>query len=390
MPGFNTGSDPKRFEPDLSIVDEYVGSLISLVGSVSNFAQRQLPRCLTNFAGVVSSSDGNGGLLIQLFDDTSKPVFVNDVEYPVDPNNPPSFHYRALGRLDSEVFRKAPKSGEPVICIEAHHIGFRRIQLSSKAYADRYWKDSKALTFALDAPEVIPVRVEPTGSVLGIEMLWGAEEGGIRIEEPRQYFKLFGGPTVKPVSQSAVRDEAFIDFVSIVKMAAGREATAPCSFTEVLSSLSDSLLENVLILGAYREEAKYDELKAALESHGYRGFLLREFPDVTEQSNVEKMVLATMASVFVVVLDDYPSGHIAELQSLLSLRFRPVIVVRTGENPSTAFLEDSIRLDENIRVHASVGISPKDMTYSIKWARNRLKSRAAKLDEVNAKWRKKK
>ena len=83
-----------------------------------------------------------------------------------------------------------------------------------------------------------------------------------------------------------------------------------------------------------------------------------------------------LCSCFIIVLDSEASGHIAELRDLLHDRMRPVIILRHKQaKPSTAFLEDSIAIDDNVRVAEVSDISNIELLPHIEWAKDKVATR---------------
>jgi hypothetical protein len=375
------------FKRDADLVTTYVETLGDLVDTIADPVKDQLPSCLSKLAGVLSWTGEGGGLLLNLLGTRHQSIVINDQRIFLDPKRPIQAHLRAMKRLEAELIPRAPTEGLPIFEIEAVHIRFRRLALASSEYARKYWQGAPGIAFTLDAPSVIPFRVEPTGSLLGIELLWGCEVDGNQHEQFIEFFKLFGSEAVKPRSLSEIRDEAFLDFVSTVNVIEAKDTTAPRSFTSMLKALRESVKDTVLILGSYAEKDHFYPIRDALASFGYNGVLLSDHEDVPEQSNAEKMMFAAMCSAFIVALDDSPSGHIAELQSLLDRPIRPVIVIRSKGAPSTRYLDDSIRTSGEFKVHEA-GITARELAEPIRWAREKVRRKTAELNRINS-WRKK-
>ncbi|MFQ5330317.1 MAG: hypothetical protein ACE5D4_10070, partial [Thermodesulfobacteriota bacterium] len=120
---------------------------------------------------------------------------------------------------------------------------------------------------------------------------------------------------------------------------------------------------------------------------GYRGFLLKDSPDLPIQSNLEKLLSAIICSCFVIVLDKEASGHIAELGNMLQFRFRPVIVIRDTSKPTTAFLEDQIVSDSNFRVVVEPNVTAISLLPHIQWAKGIFDQKTENYNTINY-WRK--
>ena len=150
--------------------------------------------------------------------------------------------------------------------------------------------------------------------------------------------------------------------------------------------MEEPLGDNVLLLGSYRQHDVYDTLEKSLATFGFKTFMLRDASDLAPQSNLEKLFAGIICSSFIVVVDDEPSGHIAELATLLSHPFRPVIIVRQSGRPATRFLEDSIALNDNFKIHDGPDLSPGALSSAIAWARNKMRAQVARLNQIND-WR---
>lgn len=69
----------------------------------------------------------------------------------------------------------------------------------------------------------------------------------------------------------------------------------------------------VIVLGNYRtSRTLLDRIAAILRNKGYAAFLVGEFPDNSGRTVDQKVQLLMNLARFCVMLDDYPSGHIAE------------------------------------------------------------------------------
>jgi hypothetical protein len=120
---------------------------------------------------------------------------------------------------------------------------------------------------------------------------------------------------------------------------------------------------------------------------GYNGFLLKDSPDLPIQSNLEKLYSAIICSCFIIILDIEASDHLIELDHMLERRFRPVIVLRETERPTTSFIEDKLRTDEYFRVKTIGEISPDTLLPHIKWARKLVDKQINNFNTINY-WRK--
>ena len=158
---------------------------------------------------------------------------------------------------------------------------------------------------------------------------------------------------------------------------------------QFLAGLREPVDTQVLLLGPYNDESKgrFKEVETVLKQLGYHPFLLKDANDLPIQTNIEKLVAGVMFSAFVVIIDEQPSGHIAETEKILSLNMRPSIVIRGASGPSTTFLDDSILLNENFQVVHLEKVTSAALADSVIWAREWLETRETKLNGINS-WRK--
>jgi hypothetical protein len=230
----------------------------------------------------------------------------------------------------------------------------------------------------------IPFSVTKDGSMLGLNLLWGTELGGLREEKLFEYIKIFGSQELLPTSDKEIQNEAFRDFGHSAS-GLGKELDK-WSFTDFVLGLEANVERNVLLLGSYKSDDEFEHLRTVLCELGYRGFLLKDSPDLPIQSNLEKLLSAIICSCFVIVLDKEASGHIAELGNMLLFRFRPVIVLRDTPKPTTAFLEDQIVTDSNFRVVVEPNITALSLFPHIQWAKDISDQKAESYNTINY-WR---
>lgn len=158
------------------------------------------------------------------------------------------------------------------------------------------------------------------------------------------------------------------------------------SFTDFLKTLKEPIKHNVLLLGSHKSENDFMKLQSALKLLGYNGFLLKDSPDLPIQSNLEKLYAAIICSSFIIVVDKEASGHIAELSHLLSIRFRPVIILRNESYPSTSFLEDKLLTDDYFKIAIISDISADRLLPYIQWAKEKIEKQIVNFNKINY-WR---
>lgn len=266
------------------------------------------------------------------------------------------------------------------ITADKPHVVLDGLAFSSKEYNDKYWAEAK---FYRNCAGSIPFMATSTGSILGLDLLWGTELRGQRQERIFDYIKVYGNEAL-PKEISQIRDDAFRDIGHALPKL-GKELDH-WSFTDFLNNLRIPIETNVLLLGSYHSNEDFNQLKAALKFLGYNGFLLKDSPDLPIQSNLEKLYSAITCSCFIIVLDKKASGHIAELGDMLKLRFRPVVVIRDTEKPTTAFLEDRLLTDEYFRVAIIKEISSQTLLPHVKWAKEFVEKQISNFNAINN-WR---
>lgn len=369
------------------LLSHYAESISTLLSTVSDRALERVPDCLKAPSFLVACEDPTGRVLIQVFSVKAQSTLtINGVKHRFQASRGPLIvSYSADRSLEAILFPDAPQDATPVIDVNAERASFLRVGFANHDYAAKYWGDIDWNALTLDTDAVIPFKIGPKASFLGVDLLYGYEIGGERREQPIEYIKAFGTSAMLPRTHSAVRDEAFMDFFTTTMNP--YELRPSWSFSKFLRSFKEPLENAVLLLGSYREEKIYDQLKQVLSSFGYTGFLLRDAFDLTVQTNMAKFLAGIICSNFIIVVDDIPSGHIAELVKLLGLRLCPTIIVRREGSPATYFLEDSIALDDLFKVYDQSDLSPTALAPLISWARSKMRDRVLKLNQINNKWR---
>lgn len=102
----------------------------------------------------------------------------------------------------------------------------------------------------------------------------------------------------------------------------------------------------VLVIGSYTSNEgsrMLERIKAELARRGYEPILLRDYPDIEEQTNEEKMNLFGHLSKFVICENSYPSGHIDELN--ICTRNRLVTVVLQQEGMGATWMQACYPID---------------------------------------------
>lgn len=358
----------------------YYGALKDIASVLP--ARTTVPNYIKNTSFVIASSDRSGRLAIDIVsrDNINELMWNGKNLKPIVGEDPGFIIARDLPSIAKVLFPQDDIRTSVSITIGNPHVILSRLAFSNQEYNNKYWSDAK---FYRNCAGSIPFMVNSTGSMLGLDLLWGAELGGQRQERLFEFIKLYGRETL-PAETQQLRDDAFRDIGHAIPKL-GRELDE-WSFTDFLSNLQTPVDTNVLLLGSYHSEDEFDKLKETLQLLGYNGFLLKDSPDLPIQSNLEKLFSAIICSCFIIVLDKQASGHIAELSHMLQHRFRPVIILRDTEKPSTAFLEDRLLTDDYFRIAVIKDIDPQSLLPHIKWARNIVDNQIKNFNAIN-KWR---
>ena len=154
------------------------------------------------------------------------------------------------------------------------------------------------------------------------------------------------------------------------------------------TSLAESRKSNVLILGSYAEAARagLEALQHRLRARGYNPLLLRELAEEAQWTLPQKARAWGVSSRFCVVLDDQPSGHIAEYEILKASQCI-IALVRPETGGSTAMIGDDHLLDVTHVNMFKYKRSPDEVVDAmVKWAENFIETKAKALDSAYT-WR---
>lgn len=306
-----------------------------------------VPTFLSHTSFVIACSDRTGQVSLELVGrDNFELITLGDREArPKSSTEPDIVVSQDTPSIAECIFPQDDKRTSVSMNVDTRYTVIEGLAFSNKEYNEKYWKDAK---FARFTAGTIPFTVTSNGSLTAIDILWGYEWGGARQERLFNFLKLYGNYEFVPSTKQEIQDEAFRDFRLVTP--SHDEVDTTWSFTDFLSALKSPVEKNVLLLGSYKSDDDFVKLKEELKDLGYNGFLLKDSPDLPVQSNIEKLVSAIICSCFIIVVDKEASGHIAELGELLKLRWRPVIIVRSTNKPTTTFLEDSLLTDNNFKV----------------------------------------
>jgi len=115
---------------------------------------------------------------------------------------------------------------------------------------------------------------------------------------------------------------------------------------ELVSRRADSILENsdsVLVLGKDTGPS-LDLLKriaARLETHGYFTYIIKEQPDKTGESVIQKVMRHALMCKFVIVENTEPSGHLYEIPHAAKAAECVTVVLQQEGNGATCMFEDA-------------------------------------------------
>lgn len=348
----------------------YFNSIWNLARTVSNHAKNHIPPCLTQTAFVVAISDYTNRHMIELISASNAPSIMVDGQE--------IHYYEARGTIllarhhftpiERYLFPSVSPGASESITIGSQNTVLTGLTFCNKEYNNKYWNDA---TFARITAGDMPFYVGNNGSLLGISLAYGYELNGERQERRFEYIKIYGNEKMMPDTNDEMLGEATRDFI-IASTGIG-EIGNPFNISKYFESLSRHT-ECVMILGPYRSaRTKFDQLKSALKALGYDGFTLDDLPDLPDASLSQKyhtkLFAGLLGSSFVIVVDNDPSGHIAELQDLLRNPWRRVVVVRNKEKPSTSYLEDGIRNNSCFRVAEVAEITVSSLAAHIRWAK---------------------
>jgi hypothetical protein len=343
-----------------------------------------IPACFTATSFVIACADIRGKIALDIISRNNlREIHMNGKPLsPVSANQPAHIIRCDLNSIEEFLFPQDDRRTSVSCCVGERNVVLDGLAFSNKEYNEKYWKDAK---FYRNTSGSIPFSVDSPGSMLGLDLLWGAELSGRRRERLFEFIKIYGNNKMIPANKDDLLDEVFRDFAHAVSRL--RKRFDDWKFSEFLSALGASYDKNVLLLGSYKSsDDDFAALKAALAELGYHAFLLKDSPDMPVQTNLEKLLTAIICSCFIIVLDKEASGHIAEMENMLQYHFRPVIVLREQPNPTTAFLEDRLLTNEFFRVAVISHISPSTLLPFVHWARDLVDKYIKSLDSINH-WR---
>ncbi len=143
---------------------------------------------------------------------------------------------------------------------------------------------------------------------------------------------------------------------------------------DLVSRRADSILENsdsVLVLGKDTGPS-LDLLKriaARLEAHGYFTYIIKEQPDRTGESVIQKVMRHALLSKFIIVENTEPSGHLYEIPHAAKAAECVTVVMQEVGKGATWMFEDAYGKHRHWHKVEYTEVDP-GVDASIKWAEN--------------------
>ena len=365
-----------------SLAQQYREALLQVLETVPVRARSFVPPCVQDTSFVLAVADRTGRTAIELRSRQRYPsLVINGNE--TSPTSDTAPGYLAIEsdlKLETVVFPGTSEKSWPTWKLSGH-AALHGLTFASNEFVNAHSVPGFHAQFVGGD---VPFEVQSDGGILAVNIANGLVVDGRPEIKVTEWLRVFGSAEFLPSTEIAVQELAITDLASAALKLPGTEPT--WDFSGFLSSLKEPVDQSVLLLGSYAVGDRFAETAAALERLGYRPFLLKDSPDLPIQRNLEKLFAAVMFSSFIVMIDDHASGHIAELSTLLQFRFRPLIVLRTNNQPATSFLEDGVLTDAACRVEVIDQVTASNLAPAVRWARQWLASQREKLDSINH-WR---
>ena len=350
--------------------------------AIPSGSQAHVPECVKKTAFVVVLSDSTGRHSLELIGRKRQP----SIKFPGGEISPatgdqPGFIVQKVPILEHAVFPGTTDKSWATHKIEAH-TAFFRLSYASSEFMKKHCPEGFHAQFVGGD---IPFEVTSQSSLFATDIVHGYVVDGSPQIRVLEWIIVYGSDEQIPESEDEIKQRAIKNFTSRV-FNLPKPSEEEWDFSKFLASLRGPVDTNVLLLGSYKATDRFQMAEVAIKELGYTPFLLKNFPDLPIQKNLEKLLAAVMFSSFVVILDDEASGHLAELSTLLQFGFRPVVVVRSSDKPATSFLEDSVLTNANCRVEVLPNLNASALIPAAKWARAWLEKQTSDLNSINA-WR---
>jgi len=158
---------------------------------------------------------------------------------------------------------------------------------------------------------------------------------------------------------------------------------------------ADSILENsdsILILGKDSAGPALDRLKsiaARLEGLGYYTYIIKEQPDKTDESVIQKVLRYALSAIFVVIENSEASGHLYEIPHVAKAAECVTVVLQEEGKGATWMFEDAYAKHRHWRRFTfREGELPEAVEQAAAWA-EKFVSEFAAFQEANLPWLKK-
>jgi len=135
--------------------------------------------------------------------------------------------------------------------------------------------------------------------------------------------------------------------------------------------------KNILILGKDTGNGleKLKEIQKYVNSIGYNGILIKEQPNKSGKSIMQKVSEYAISSRFVIIENSYPSGHLYELPHIIkNLELTTIVLQKKGGGATWMFEDLHFRLKYMEKFDYEEGSLKKQIDVGIEWANNFLSS----------------
>lgn len=146
---------------------------------------------------------------------------------------------------------------------------------------------------------------------------------------------------------------------------------------------------SVLIIGSFKDgdRARLEVLREMLFAMGYRGIMIDDFADISDQTLEEKLIFFASLCKFVFCLDVNPAGHYVELSTCARCGFITAIVLGVQGKSTTAMIADmEIRNPFMKFFRSDPGGLAEIVEQVVGWADHAAGEKASKLDQLYG-WR---
>jgi hypothetical protein len=166
-------------------------------------------------------------------------------------------------------------------------------------------------------------------------------------------------------------------------------ATPTNQQADVISYISQSRKKQVLILGkdTGEELQRLIDICDLTREFGYEPLLVKDYPDIPELSNEEKVRVFADASRFVILENSFPAGQIAELKMCSTNRIVTASLREKGKGSSfmvTDYFKDYDFMEEFVYELDSIQLILKK---ALDWAEKKIQERIHYYDNLYP-WRK--